>query len=97
MTSITGPVQWFSSPVARNIAITLIEPVAGVNAGGALPLDWSFPPYLPWRNILIKPKEISWIIVRFDRDEACPPFAVGLGDTVIFVSTHEVDVHSWSH
>ncbi len=50
-----------------------------------------------WRNVLIKPKEIAWIIVRFDSDEACPPFAVGLRDSIIFISAHEVDVHPRSH
>jgi len=46
-----------------------------------------------WRNVLIKPKEIAWIVVRFDTDEACPPFAEGLRDPIVFISAHEIDVH----
>jgi hypothetical protein len=49
------------------------------------------------RNVLIKSKEIAWIIVRFDSDQACPPFAVGLRNPIIFISAHEVDVHPRSH
>jgi hypothetical protein len=49
------------------------------------------------RDVLVEPKEVAWIIVRFDTYEAFPPFAVGLGYAVIFIAAHEIDVHPRSH
>jgi hypothetical protein len=49
------------------------------------------------RDVLVKPKEVAWIIARFNTYEAFPPFEVGLGYAVIFIAAHEIDVHPRSH
>src|SRR5215469_14683965 len=50
-----------------------------------------------WRNVLVQAKEVIRIVVCFDLDHALPSFAIGLGDSILFVTAHEVYIDAGLH
>jgi hypothetical protein len=50
-----------------------------------------------WWNILIQPKKVTGIIMRFDSHYAIPSFVIRLLHPIRFVATHEIHIHTRFH
>src|SRR5258706_4542827 len=50
-----------------------------------------------WRNILIQPEEVIWIVTRLNCDDTVPSFLISLGDAILLVAAHKIYVNTRFH